>query len=47
MAKTKEIDITKTGPAGFRQLQAANNEDYSSYSPENTGFIERDKQLSK
>lgn len=43
MAK-KEIDITKTGPAGFRQLQAANNLEEETYSPEVQDFLDRRKQ---
>ena len=43
--KVKDIDITKTGPQGFRQLQQANNADFSSeVSPEVRDFIEKKRQ---
>lgn len=45
MATTKDIDITKTGPQGFRQLQQFNNEDFSSdVRPEIREFISRGRQ---
>ena len=28
MAKTKELDITKTGPVGYKSLQAQNNSQF-------------------
>lgn len=28
MAKTKELDITKTGPVGYKYLQAQNNSQF-------------------
>ena len=43
--KVKDIDITKTGPQSFRQLQQANNADFSSeVSPEVRDFIEKKRQ---
>ena len=43
--KVKDIDITKTGPQGFRQLQQVNSADFSSeVSPEVRDFIEKKRQ---
>lgn len=43
--KVKDIDITKTGPQGFRQLQQVNSADFSSeVSPEVREFIEKKRQ---
>lgn len=42
MAKTvKNIDITKSGPMTYRQLQEANNEEYTNFSPEYMEFSKR------